>query len=344
MRFRQKMMHSYNILFAALVALVVFQGCPSTETGGPTPEFCDKLARASVEILADGRMASSGAFVSSDGYVLTAAHFITTPEIKLEVLSIPKGRDLAKLIAIDSGHDLALLKIETGNELPFLTVSKQFPKQGSTIYAIGSPLNRHGLMVRGMVASKHADYEYLTDQAAYVHIWYIGAMSPRGLSGGNWVNSKGQVVGVQSGFLNEQVANTGGNVNSGITFVAGPRAINQLIKTKKHAQTPSIGGVIEELWTQAPGFQKRFEEGAEGIIIHQVRAGGPLEKAGLTHEDLIVEADGKKVRYRKELMEIVRSKKVGDKLEIGFAKPDRKQGGKKDIILDCLEQNWLDAE
>ena len=42
-------------------------------------------------------------------------------------------------------------------------------------------------------------------------------------------------------------------------------------------------------------------------------------------------------------MDIVRSKIVGDKLEIGFIKPDGNGAGKKDIILDCLEQNWLDS-
>ncbi len=325
-----------------VVMLAALQGCEPTGTSEPGDEFFDKLGRACVEVLADGKMAGSGAFVSSDGYVLTAGHFITGPEMKLEVLSTTAGRKAAKLVAIDKGHDIALLKIEAESELEFLTISEQGPQRGQAIYVIGSPLNRHRMALGGRVASAEAVYEYLTDQGTYIYIWYIQAMSPRGLSGGNWVNSSGQIVGVQSGFLNDDVTG-GGSANSGVAFMAGSKAIERLIRTKKHAQTPSLGGIVEELWTQAPGFQTRFGEGAEGIVIHQVRAGGPLEKAGLVHEDLIVEADGKKMRYREELLGIVRNKKVGDTVEIGFVKPDGKGAGKKEVILDCLEQNWLDA-
>ena len=338
---RNKMTLFYKILFLILVMLVAFQWGWPADTNGPSSELCDTLARASVEVLADGQMAGSGAFVSSDGYVLTAAHYITSPKMKLEVLSDVAGRRVATLIAIDKGHDIALLKIKAENELPFLAVSKQSPVQGQTIYVIGSPLNRHGLLLQGVVASRQAEYEYLTDQATYLHIWYITTMGPRGLSGGNWVNAAGQIVGVQSGWINEQIAGTSGHVNSGIAFVAGPEAIRHLVETIKYADTPSIGGVIEELWTQAPGFQRRFKAGVEGIVIHQVRAGGPLEKAGLVHEDMIIEADGKKVRYRRELLDIVRGKKVGDTLQVRYVRPDNKGSGKKEIMLDGLERNWL---
>jgi len=98
----------YKILFAAIVMLLALQGCEPTGTSTPGDEFFDKLGRSCVEVLADGKMAGSGAFVSSDGYVLTAGHFITGPEMKLEVLSTTAGRNAAKLVAIDKGHDLAL--------------------------------------------------------------------------------------------------------------------------------------------------------------------------------------------------------------------------------------------
>jgi S1-C subfamily serine protease len=304
------------------------------------------LSDTSVEVLVDGQMAGSGAFVSPDGYVLTAGHYITRPGMTFEVLSLAHGRHPAALIAIDKGHDIALLKIETDEKLPFLTISKQSPRFGQAIYVVGSPLNRHGLLQHGTIASPQPEYEYLDEGQTqyYVQIRYISAMSPRGLSGGNWVNSRGEIVGVQSGWIDETVAGTNGKSNSGIAFIAPQEAILRLIQTKKNADTPSLGGIIEELWTQAPGFQDRFEPGAEGIVIHQVKPGGPLEKAGLAHEDLIVAADGKKVRYRREFMDIVRSKKVGDTLEISYIKPDNKGTGTKEVVLVGLEQNWLQQD
>ncbi len=336
-----KMRFSRKIMFSVLILLVCLQGCRSSQVAESGSVFCDKLARASVEVLADGRMAGSGAFVSSDGYVLTAAHFITSPGMKLGVLSSASGRKTAELVAVDKGHDLALLKIEAERKLPYLSVCKQDLQAGQTVFVVGSPLNRHGLLLQGTIASRQADYEYLTDQATYLRIWYITTMAPRGLSGGNWVNADGEIVGVQSGWINEQIAGTSGHVNSGIAFIAGHEAICRLIDTKEHADTPSIGGVLEELWTQAPGFQGRFKKGTEGIVIHQVRTGGPLDKAGLAHEDVIVAAESKKVRYRRELLDIIRGKKVGETLRVRYVRPDNKDGGEKAVVLDSLEQNWL---
>ncbi len=339
------MKYSYKLVSMVLLMLLTIQADRSVRAEAPlATELCNELAKASIEVLVNGKISGSGAFVSSDGYVLTAAHFMKIKMGKLEVLSKTAGRHLAKLVAIDKGHDLALLKIETKKELSFLPISKKPPQPGQTIYTLGSPLNRHALFLRGMIASQEADYEYLTDQETYIGIWYVQVMSPRGLSGGNWVNSKGHIIGVQSGFLNEQVGGTGGTANSGVAFVAGPKAIDNLVKSKKHAETPSVGGIVEELWTQVTGFQARFPAGTEGVVIHQVRKGGPLEKAGLGHEDLIIEADGKKVRYRKDLLEIIRKKIVGDSVRIGYIKPDGKETGIKEVTLDALERNWLDND
>ena len=330
-----------SMLILSLGVIILFQGCSTTQTNEPSADLVDTLYRTCVEILADGEMAGSGAFVSSDGYILTAAHCIRTPEIKLEILSNIAGRRTASLIAVDKGHDIALLKIETEKKLPSLPISKQSPAVGQTIYVVGSPLKRHGLLVQSVIASQ-SEYEYLNDQRAYIPVRFITTMAPKGLSGGNWVNADGEIIGVMSGRLNEPIEGTSDHViSSGIAFITELEAIRHLVETKKHADSPSIGGIFEELWTQTPGFQKRFEAGMEGLVIHQIRAGGPLEKAGLEHENLIVEADGKKIRYRRELMEIIRRKKTGDKLYIRYIMPDNKGTGEKEVVLDSLEENWF---
>ncbi|MCI0498114.1 MAG: S1C family serine protease [Planctomycetales bacterium] len=337
-----KKRHRADLCLAAFV-IVICQGCGLVKNASPETELYNNLLPACVEILADGQIAGSGAFVSADGYVLTAGHCITRPDIPLEVLSTAHGRRPAALVAVDKGHDLALLKIQTSRDLPFLTVSKQSPRAGDTIYVVGSPLYRHGLLLRGLIASSNPDYEYLTEAQIryYVQVRYITTMTQRGLSGGNWVNGRGEIIGVQSGWIDEKVAEAEGKTNSGIAFLAPQEAIYRLVTTKEHADTPAIGGIVEELWTQSPDFQKRFEKGAEGLVIHRVEPNGSLEKAGLAHEDLIVAADGKKVRYRKEFLDVVCGKKIGGKLEIDFIKPDNKGFGKCTVILDGLEQNWL---
>ena len=338
------MLKKNSISLLTLVVIVFLHGCAVTNTNPAVQILFNKLIETSVEVLADGKMQGSGAFVSSDGYILTAAHYITSPSIKLEVLYGNKQRSDAQLIAIDKGSDIALLKIESKNELPYLNTSSQSPKAGQDIYIVGSPLFKHKLLLKGIVSSSHLRYQYLDDQSSYLHISYIQTMASRGLSGGCWVNSDGEIVGVQSGFINDRVSGTDGHANSGIAFISGQEEINSLVSTKKHAQATSLGGQLEEFWTQSPNFQKRFAAGTEGIVICSVRDGGPLAQAGFTKDSVITEAAGIKVQYINEIMAIVRAKRPNENISITCLKPDNKGFETKDVILDCITSNWLETK
>ena len=328
------------IVLSACILTGLLTGC-SYARQTSVSKLAEQLSRTSVEILSGKQIVCSGSFVSSDGYVLTCAHFLSGPEMKIGVLSQAFGRYSADLIAVDKGHDLALLKIDTKEKLPFLTVSENEPSPGQILYVIGTPNRRHSLFMKATIASTRPAYEYLTDQDTYLHVYYLEAMTPKGLSGGNWVDEKGQIVGVQSGWINESVIGAEGSYGSGLSFIGSTSAVRRLVDTKTNADTPSIGGILEELWTQADGFQNRFESETEGIVVHQVRPGGPLDNAGLEHEDLITAVNGQKLRYRWDLLDVVRSKKVGDTLTLTYVKPDNKGTGQTTVTLDSLEKNWF---
>ena len=144
--------------------------------------------------------------------------------------------------------------------------------------------------------------------------------SPPGTSGGCWVDRRGRVIGVQSGYLNIDKTRT----PSGIAFSAPPDAIRRLLDRRGAPPAATLGTRLDELWTQPEGFIARLPAGAEGVITVVPIKGGPVASAGLNKESLITAVDGRTVRYRDELLGIIRAKKPGDKVTLTVQDPNGK--------------------
>jgi serine protease Do len=308
-----------------IIVLAVLAGGYFTAVGAkaaqkpPAPEsLYDKLNQASVEILVNGRMTGSGALVSSDGVVLTACHVLKGSKGKhIEVISPTIGRLTAKQIASDAGHDLALLRVRgKGRKYPHLKIAPATPDALSEVLLPCSPIWRHGLVLKGSVARAKPSYCWQATLKCYVRCIYIDGASPVGSSGGCWADSRGRIVGVQSGYLNNTDKSW-----VGIAFAAPTDAIAKLLAVKGDRQVATLGGAMEELWTQSQGFIARLPKGAQGIVTPRLDKGGPMDQAGLTRETLIMEIDGKPVAYLDELLEIIQSKKPGDEVTLKVIEP-----------------------
>ena len=276
-----------------------------------------RLQRASVEILVNGRMTGSGCFVSSDGVILTACHVVKDKGKDIEIVSPVVGRMSARRIATDRGHDLALLRVSgEKRKYPHLDIAPRIPDALSEVLLSSSPIWRHGLVLKGSVARKTPSYCRQTALNCYVRCIYIDGASPVGSSGGCWTDSRGRVVGVQSGYLNNTDKSP-----VGIAFAAPADAIARLLTERGDRDVATMGAAIEELWTQSQGFIARLPKGIQGIVTPRLDKGGPLEKAGMTHETLILEIDGKPVAYLDKLLEIVQSKKPGDQVTLKVIEP-----------------------
>ena len=103
---------------------------PSVEPCPPA-ELYESAKRASVEILVDGHLGGSGFFVDKEGLLLTAAHMIGRPGLRVEILSPTAGRIKAEVVAVDLGHDLALLRVESREDgYPELPLAEKLPPPG----------------------------------------------------------------------------------------------------------------------------------------------------------------------------------------------------------------------
>ena len=294
---------------------------------------------SSVEILIDGYLAGSGWFVDSDGLIMTADHVIGSPGKTVEIVSHSAGRLPAKVIAVDQGHDLALLQVAQRTEgYPSLPFASEMPSAGTIGYCYGAPMFRHDVMVAGRVGRNGTTYEWFGDQQRYVELVHFSALSPKGFSGGLWINENARVIGLQSGAM------VAGDSQVGVAFIIPLEAVINLAKSKTTARTPTLAIACEEMWEQPLDFRKRLPENPKGLVAKVIISEGPADKAKLQANDVIIKVDSQPVEYRDQLLTLVRSKNVGDKITLTIMKPDTHEQSEIEATLGCLEKQWLESE
>lgn len=267
----------------------------------PTAEsLAGRLSAASIEILVDGRLAGSGWIAASQGLAVTAAHVVNRGH-KIEVLTPANGRLSARVVAMDLGHDLALLKLERlGKLFSILQLSASPPRSGAPLALFGTALFRHGLTIPGSVASDHNMFEWNDVNNCYTEVQPVAAMAPKGLSGGPWVNAAGEVVGVQSTAMTESGA------LAGIAFMSPLKDIRKLVQEKSSAEVATLGGVYAELWEPTLQRGKTIGGATAGIRVLRILAGGPLDRSGVSPGEIVLTLDGSKLELRDQLIGRIR--------------------------------------
>lgn len=310
---------------------------PRRKTGTKTltpAQIYQRAKDAAVEVLVDDHLEGSGCFVSAEGLIATAAHVIGDPGRRVEVLTAQAGRRDAQVVAVDAGHDVALLRVRGGGTFPFLAPSREPLVPGQRLYQFGTPIFRHAVMQPGAVAREDATFEYYGNRRHYVRIVHVAATLQAGTSGGPWLNRRGELAGVQSGVMSVNGA------PRGISFLAPVSAVRALIATKRHAGTPSLRAAIEETWQQPRKHRKRFPPRTEGLVVKVLPSGGAAARAGVKQGDLIVAADGRPVRLPDELLRLVRAKRPGEKVKLQLRRPDDKGEYEAAVTLERLEAKW----
>ncbi len=254
----------------------------------------------------------SGFVVESDGYILTNNHVVA----KADEITVTfgdghtNGKEYpAKLIAADPKLDIALIKIDAGKKLQTLELGDSDKLQvGEWVIAIGNPFGFAQSVTVGVVSAKGRTI----GAGPYDNFIQTDASINPGNSGGPLLNTKGQVVGINSAIF------TGGasQGNIGIGFAIPINAIHDVYddlkkgKVKRGWLGVMIQTVTEELKT-ALGLPS-----VAGALVGNVFEGSPAGKAGVLRGDVIVEFNGKKLFRSDDLPRIVASVKPGTNVEI----------------------------
>ncbi|MFT4692701.1 MAG: serine protease Do [Limisphaerales bacterium] len=217
----------------------------------------------------------SGVIIDEEGYLLTNNHVVQRASrvwVKVD------GQEYeARLIASDPGSDVALLKINAKNGVPFSTVA--FAKDddlllGENVIALGNPFGLGGSVSQGILSSK-SRRQPREDEALDMQDWLqVDAAINPGNSGGPLINLRGELIGI-----NVAVHSQG----QGIGFAIPIRRVAE-----------SLGKILTPEKTKSLWFGARIRPGKMPLLVNQVDKNSPASLAGLKQGDLITGIDGKK--------------------------------------------------
>lgn len=250
----------------------------------------------------------SGFIISADGYVVTNNHVV---EHATEVeVSLDDGRSLpAKVIGTDKRTDLALLKINDGNKLPFVEWASAQPRVGDWVIAVGNPFGLGGSVTAGIVSARGRDI----GAGPYDDFLQIDAPVNRGNSGGPAFDVRGNVVGVNTAIYSP----TGGSV--GIGFAIPAEVAKDVVAALKEKGSVSRGWIGVKI---QPVTQEIAEslglKSTKGALIAQPQKGAPAEAAGLKAGDVIVSVNGEKIETPRELARRIAAMGPNKTVEIGY--------------------------
>lgn len=258
----------------------------------------------------------SGFLLSENGYIVTNYHVVkgasaTDIEIKLTNKKEFKG-DKVKIIGTDRRTDIALLKIESDEKLPYLKFGdSDIVKVGDWAIAVGNPFHLEGTVTVGVISAKGRTNIPLPEGPDFQSFLQTDAAINPGNSGGPLVNIRGEVVGINTAITTP----TGGNVGIGFAIPANlaRHIIDELIKEGKVTRG-YLGVYLQEITEDLK--EALNLPSLEGVLISDVVDNTPASKAGLQSGDVVIEFDGKKVEDLQAFRINVAATAVGKKVSM----------------------------
>jgi serine protease Do len=255
---------------------------------------------------------ASGFLISPDGYILTNNHLVGGAD-KVLVKTAGHSTEIeAKVIGTDAATDVALVKIE-GNDLPYLKLADSDKLQvGEWVIAIGNPFGLSHTVTAGIVSAKgRSGLRLPSEEISYQDFIQTDAAINPGNSGGPLLDLDGKAVGI-----NTAIVGMGGNIGIGfaIPINIAKNVQQQLIGTGKVVRG-YIGIYMTQLTPElAEGLG--LAKDAKGVAVSQVIEDSPAEKAGIKHNDVIVEFEGQPVENDNELRNRVAMLKPGTEVKL----------------------------
>ncbi|HNX55674.1 MAG TPA: Do family serine endopeptidase [Prolixibacteraceae bacterium] len=261
----------------------------------------------------------SGVIISPDGYIVTNNHVVDEAD-EISVVLNDKREFKAKLIGTDPSTDIALIKIDASG-LPILKFSNSDNlKLGEWVLAVGNPFNLTSTVTAGIVSAKSRDIGINPDQMRIESFIQTDAAVNPGNSGGALVNTRGELVGI-----NTAIASQTGSY-SGLSF-----AIPSNIAQKVVADLREYGDVQRALLNVNIGdvnaeVAKKYNlDKIEGVFVGKVISGGAADVAGIKENDVIISVDNVLVNSTSELQEQIGKHRPGDKVVVEIKRENKKK-------------------
>jgi serine protease Do len=249
----------------------------------------------------------SGVIVSADGYILTNNHVVANAD-KVTVQTPDGRRHAAKVIGTDPPTDLAVLKIEAKN-LPTLPLGDSDDvKVGEWVIAIGNPFQLQRSVSTGIISAKGRQNVGLADYEDFIQT--DAAINP-GNSGGALVNLRGEVVGINTAIA------TRSGANEGIGFAIPMNMAREIMDKLREDGKVVRGWLGVQIQDVDEGMAEAMDlDRTGGVVVGDVIADGPADRAGIERGDVILELNGDGVANVKQLRTEVASTAPGTRVDL----------------------------
>lgn len=290
---------------------------PATNDAEPAlnvAEVLKKIQPSVVTIIAiteagmnPGRATGTGVVITSDGDILTNDHVVDGADNVSVLFAGDTEPTPATVLAVDVGNDLALIHVDKTGLTPAVFADPSSIDIGDEVVAVGFALDLDGgpTVTRGIVSALNRTI--VSGDGALDGLIQTDTAISSGNSGGPLVNTRGQVIGINTAVFQSSGEVAANNVGFSISVAEA---------------LP----VIEELRAQANG-QARTEgylgvsvldrnDGGLGAMIAEVSPGSPADLAGMKVDDVVIQADGSPVDGQPALVAAIRDKSPGDTIKI----------------------------
>jgi len=253
----------------------------------------------------------SGVIINADGYIITNNHVISNAH-ELSVTLNNNKTYTAELIGTDPKTDIALLKIEADEDLPFVTFAdSDNAKIGEWVLAVGNPFNLTSTVTAGIISAKARDLSGTSRQS---FIQTDAAVNP-GNSGGALVNTNGELVGINTAITSQ----TGSYVGYSFAVPSNiARKVIEDIMEYGNVQNGILGiqgGALNSIMAEKIGVSD-----TEGVYIDSVVEDSGAEKAGVKKGDIIKEIDDIKVSKFSDLTGHLSAKRPDDVVSLKLSR------------------------
>jgi S1-C subfamily serine protease len=251
----------------------------------------------------------SGVILSPDGLVLTNSH-VAANQRQMRVRLIDGAEYPARLMGDDPDTDLALLRLETPNTLPFARLGdSKTLRRGQIAVAIGNPLGFESTVTAGIISALGRSLRAQNGRMIEDVIQTDASLNP-GNSGGALVSTASEVIGINSAMINGA---------QGICFaVAANTARHVLGELVRHGR---VRRAYLGLSAQTTPIPRRFADlfdrtDASAAMITSIEPGSPATVAGLKAGDLVLAIDGIAIGGVDDLIRLLNSERVGRSIQI----------------------------
>ncbi len=283
----------------------------------PLREFFERFGEQMPQRPRPSRSAGSGFLISADGYIVTNNHVVEDADS----IEVTMGEDQetydARLVGTDARTDIALIKIESNGDFPYLEFTDTPARVGDWVLAVGNPFGLGGSVSAGIVSARGRDigsspYDYLQVDAAI----------NKGNSGGPAVNLDGQVVGVNTAIFSP----SGGNV--GIAFAIPAGLVQQIVDDLQE------DGMVNRGWLGVT-IQNVDEDLAAGLgmdpgdphgaLVTNILDDGPAADSEVQVGDAIIAVNGQRVEGSRDLARKIAEISPGTETELKVMRDGREE-------------------